>query len=210
MPPLLLAIERLPDDRARLTVNAKWLAGVFGRVPMPVPTHGNCANALALFLFLAATDQRRASHTNSIATEKLCRRIGIAFRWPAEACEALRNALKAVNNHLAKHCDQQALAKENLPLRFDLLPLADGDRVRFLAHYGTPQGEEEPDIAVSEATDAPEPETAEPASVDVTDQPSDDEALSPAEQRVIELNDREMRQRREWAAFKARLREDQS
>ena len=85
----------------RLSVSGQWLPRLFGRVPLPVPTHGGCANALALYLFLCGTDQRLDSDTNSIATEKLCRRIGIVFRWPAEACAALRTALTAVNNHLA-------------------------------------------------------------------------------------------------------------
>jgi hypothetical protein len=198
-PPLLLAVKRLPDGRVRLSVNSKWLPReLYGRVPMPVPTRGNCANALALFLFLCGTDQRQNSRTASMETEKLCLRIGISYRYPKEASDALDDALATVNTHLKKLNRLGALeaATKPLPLRFDLLPLNDDDRVSFQAHCGARQGEE---MEMAATDDSDEPDR----------QPSDrcveryDEEMR--ERRIAEPYDRKMRERSEWAAFNARL-----
>lgn len=177
-PPLLVGAEQR-EKKLRLSVAGKWLPWLIGRVPLPVPTQGGCANTLALFLFLAATDQRPGSNTNSIETEKLCRRIGIIFRWPAEASAALDAALEAVNNHLAEYCDQAALIAAKLPIGFELVPLKDGDRIRFKAIYATPARDDEDDYEQPDYTED--------------------------EKRAMDAYDREKRNQNEWAAYKQRL-----
>jgi hypothetical protein len=156
MPSLLVAVERLTEVKLRLAVSGKWLPmRQFGRAPLPLPTKGNCANALALFLFVCGSDQRVRSATNSIDLEKLCLRLGIRYRWPAEACAALRDALAVVNEHLAGLNRDGALdaAKPTLAAWFELFVLDGRERVRFVAHYG--------------ATD--KPKTAEGAKASVHD-----------------------------------------
>jgi hypothetical protein len=113
----------------------------------------------------------------------------------------LRKALTAVNRHLAKHCNPQALTKAELPLRFKLVVLKDGDRVRFQAHYGAQQAQEEPDITseLAEATEMTEPEMAD------GDEPEHRhrwEPLTPIQKIKWE---HEARMKPEWVKFRKKL-----
>jgi hypothetical protein len=149
LPPLLKGYRRLAGGKLRLLIDGAWLPHVIGRVPMPVPTSG--ANVLALFLFLCGTDQRSVSRP-SIAAEKLCDLVGISWSRPGHAQRALDRALERVNRHL-RSLDGGALARLELPVAFDLVPIGDGARVRCQAIYGAPSEAPVPDTTGAEIFD---------------------------------------------------------
>jgi hypothetical protein len=130
LPGLLQHLRRLTHRRLRLAVDPQWLPRVIGRVPTPLPTRGGGTTVLALFLLLCGGIDQRPQSRTMIDLETLCRRIGIAFRYPAEACARLRKVLKAVNDHL-RDLDQAALVTEKLPTEFQLCLSRDETRVHF-------------------------------------------------------------------------------
>lgn len=132
MPPLLRGVTRRAQGGWTLQVNGVWLpTRRFGRVPLPLPTRGGGSHVAALFLFLAGIDQRGDAAT-SISVDQLCRRIGITGTRPTHRRRAIEAALRAVNAHIAKVLDGNALTEAKLPLAFAAFWRRAG-RVNFIA-----------------------------------------------------------------------------
>jgi hypothetical protein len=141
-PPLLIAKERGPNNRWRLTVDGRWLPrNRFGVVSLPIPTRGNGTVTAALYLWLPSVDDRRGSRT-SIAVEKLADILGIAYRKPADIFRALDRALRSVNTHLEKEIGYERLIAEQRPTFWKFTKLDGGKRLRFEPTYVNPREEE--------------------------------------------------------------------
>ena len=152
LPALIRTRERLDNTRVRLTLEPAWMPSVIGRVPLPLPTRGNCRVVLALYLFLAGADQRTSVKTTMLL-EALCDLVGIRETRYSHRRRTLDKALNIINEHLADLFDEDELATAKLPIRFDMNER--GDRVHFKAIFKPPvqKKENDPIVAMMKETE---------------------------------------------------------
>ncbi len=136
VPPLLHGWKRPGRGPFKLRVAGRWMpTRRYARVPWPPPTAG--ATVLALYLFLAAVDLRGET---GISAETLRRRLGIPR---AHARRSLDRALDRVDAHLAGLNANGALDRAELPAAFEIVPLRNGRRLRFVVRDDRAEREEE-------------------------------------------------------------------
>ena len=149
---LIRTRERLDNTRVRLTLEPAWRPAVIGRVPLPLPTGGNCRVVLSLYLSLAGADQRPSVKTTMLV-KALCDLIGISETRYSHRRRTLNKALNIINEHLADLFDEDELATAKLPIRFNMIE--HGDRVHFKAIFKPPvqKKENDPIVAMMKETE---------------------------------------------------------
>lgn len=133
LPPLLAGLT-VKAGQLVLSINPEWLARQTATVPLPLPIRGRGGGmtVVALCLFAYGAIDHRPDSGRTMDVEKLCRRIGIKFRYRAEAHERLRAAFKRLNSYLEDLRAQ--LIEESLPVAFEPRPVRrDEARIRIAA-----------------------------------------------------------------------------
>jgi hypothetical protein len=117
-------------------VCGEWLDPPWQRLPLPLPLRS--VNALALFLFLQATNvDGNAEEERGIALDKLCDRLGIPYWRPALDKRRVDAALAIVNRHLDDLglVTRRALMRLRPPLvppaRYEISATRRGTRIVF-------------------------------------------------------------------------------
>jgi hypothetical protein len=144
LPPLITALEMLPNGDLRLTIPREWLLnGDYAKIPWPLPERGPIVMMLFLFLFGCCCRDGKA---HDISLAKLCRRIGIAETRSWDAKQQLEQALAGVNEHLHE-LEGTGWYQGKFPERFTLKRI--GERVSFVPKWAH-KDDDEADGSISD------------------------------------------------------------
>jgi hypothetical protein len=133
LPPLIAALETLPNGNLRVTVPKKWLpeghgAG-YAKIPWPLPERGPIVMSFFLFLFGCCGGPNK----DGISLAKLCQRIGITETRSYQIKLVLNRALADVNEHLSE-LEGTGWYGGKFPEKFTMEEIS-GGRVRFVPEW---------------------------------------------------------------------------